>query len=271
MMQVANLPDRGVIAVTGEDRVSFLQGLVSNDVAAALPGQAVWAALLTPQGKWLSDFFIITDGDRLLLDCERDQMEMLATRLARFRLRAKVAIVPTGLTVHVAWGGNPAMGALIARDPRLETAGWRVLSEAALPANATPADWDRHRLSLGLPDGSRDLEAEKTVLLEAGFDELGGISWTKGCYMGQELTARTRYRGLLKRRLVPVAITGETPPPGTPVLRAGTEIGTMRSARDGVGLAVLRLEMLSAGALDCGGATLMPRIPDWMRLPEHAA
>jgi folate-binding protein YgfZ len=271
VVQLAHLPDRSVIAVSGEDRVSFLQGLVSNDVAAAVPERAVWAALLTPQGKWLADFFILADADRLLLDCERGQMEMLVARLARFRLRAKVAIASTGLAVRVAWGGKPAAGPLIASDPRLEAAGWRVLSDDALAINATPADWDRHRLSLGLPDGSRDLEAEKTVLLEAGFDELGGISWTKGCYMGQELTARTRYRGLLKRRLVPVAIAGATPPPGTPVLRAGAEVGTMRSACQGIGLAVLRLEALSADSLDCGAATLTPRIPEWMRLPENAA
>ncbi len=96
-------------------------------------------------------------------------------------------------------------------------------------------DWDRHRLALGLPDGSRDLEAEKTVLLEAGFDELNGVSWTKGCYMGQELTARTKYRGLVKRRLVPVTVAGSLPLPGTPVLRDGIEVGTMRSGPRPVG------------------------------------
>jgi folate-binding protein YgfZ len=271
MVQLAELPDRGVIAVTGDDRVSFLQGLVSNDVSAAAPGRAVWAALLTPQGKWLADFFVVADSGRLLLDCERAQTEMLVARLSRFRLRAKVAIAPTGLGVYAAWDGAPESGPLTVPDPRLAAAGWRILSEAALPTNADAAAWDRHRLSLGLPDGSRDMEAEKTVLLEAGFDELGGISWTKGCYMGQELTARTRYRGLLKRRLVPVNIAGEIPPPGAPVLRGGVEVGTMRSARDGVGLAVLRLEALAAERLDCGTATLAPRVPDWMRLPEGVA
>jgi folate-binding protein YgfZ len=271
MTQLAELPDRGVLAITGEDRVSFLQGLVSNDVTQSAPGRAVWAALLTPQGKWLADFFILADAESLLLDCERAQMEMLAARLLRLRLRAKVAVVATGLRVFVAWNGTPDAGALSVPDPRLPQAGWRILSDTALAATATAADWDRHRLSLGLPDGSRDLEAEKTVLLEAGFDELAGISWTKGCYMGQELTARTRYRGLLKRRLVPVAVTGDAPEPGTPVLKDGAEIGTMRSARDGAGLAVLRLEALSAGRLDCGGATLTPRIPAWMRLPEGVA
>jgi folate-binding protein YgfZ len=240
-------------------------------VAAVAPGHAVWAALLTPQGKWLADFFMIADTDRLLLDCERGQAEMLVARLSRFRLRSKVTIAGTDLRVYAAWEGEPAPGPLAVRDPRLETAGWRVLSEIARETDATAAEWDAHRLSLGLPDGSHDLESEKTVLLEAGFDELGGISWTKGCYMGQELTARTRYRGLLKRRLVPVSVTGEVPPPGTPVLRDGAEVGTMRSGRDGMGLAVLRLEALSAVGLDCGGVTLTPRIPAWMRLPEGVA
>ena len=123
----------------------------------------------------------------------------------------------------------------MAPDPRLPEAGWRVISATKPAANATHDDWDRHRFALGLPDGSRDLEAEKTVLLEAGFDELGGVSWTKGCYMGQELTARTKYRGLLKRRLVPVTGQGSLPPPGTPVMRDGAEVGTMRSAREDTG------------------------------------
>jgi folate-binding protein YgfZ len=275
MTQVAALPDRGVIVVSGEDRVTFLQGLVSNDVAQAAPGRAVWAALLTPQGKWLADFFILSDGERLLLDCERAQMEMLVARLSRYRLRAKVTVAATDLLVFAAWGDAPtptliAHGLIAAPDPRLPDAGWRILSAEPLPTDASPADWNRHRLALGLPDGSRDLESEKTVLLEAGFDELGGVSWTKGCYMGQELTARTHYRGLLKRRLVPVAIAGAPPAPGTPVLRDGAEVGTMRSAGDGNGLAVLRLEALSADRLDCGGAVLAPRIPAWMRLPESA-
>ena len=150
--------------------------------------------------------------------------------------------------MYAAWDGEPEAAAIAAPDPRLPDAGWRIIATAPLPANANEDDWDRHRLSLGLPDGTRDLEAEKTVLLEAGFDELHGVSWSKGCYMGQELTARTKYRGLVKRRLVPVTVDGPLPAPGTPVLRDGTEVGTMRSGRDGMGLAVLRLDALDACA-----------------------
>src|SRR6185437_13880285 len=130
------------------------------------------------------------DGERLLLDCERGQRDMLVQRLTRFRLRSRVAVAPVPLEVHAAWDDVPDLpGTIAAPDPRLPEAGWRVLSAEVLPTNADAAEWDRHRLALGLPDGSRDLEAEKTVLLEAGFDQLNGVSWTKGCYMGQELTA----------------------------------------------------------------------------------
>ncbi|MEO9188758.1 MAG: folate-binding protein, partial [Acetobacteraceae bacterium] len=154
--------------------------------------------------------------------------------------------------------------AIMAPDPRLEGAGWRVLAPEAVAANATEDEYDLHRLALGLPDGSRDMEAEKTVLLEAGFDELNGVSWSKGCYMGQELTARTKYRGLLKRRLVPVAIAGSLPPPGTPVTRDGIEVGTMRSGRESLGMALLRLDALE-GTVVAGEAVLTPRVSAWMR------
>lgn len=269
-MPIAHLPGRGVVEVTGEDRVSFLQGLVSNDVSKAGPGLAVWAALLTPQGKWLADFFILADGERLLLDCAREAVPGLVASLSRFRLRSKVALrdASAEFAVHAAWGGaTPPEGSIAAPDPRLPEAGWRILAAAPLAADATAAEYDLHRLALGLPDGAPDMEREKSVLLEGGFDELAGVSWSKGCYMGQELTARTKYRGLLKKRLFPVSIEGAAPPPGTPVTRGETEIGEMRSARDGIGLALLRIEAVEAGAaLSAGEATITPRIPAWMKL-----
>jgi folate-binding protein YgfZ len=264
MTKIAMLTTRATLAVEGEDRVAFLQGLVSNDVAEAVPGRAVWAALLTPQGKWLADFFILSDGQRLLLDCEREQSPMLRQRLTRYRLRSRVTLSDAESRVYAAWDGKPEVAGVMAPDPRLPNAGWRVLTAAAIAANATEADYDSHRLGLGLPDGSRDMEAEKSILLEAGFDELNGVSWSKGCYMGQELTARTKYRGLVKRRLVPVRIDGAIPPPGSPILLAGREVGTMRSANGQHGMAMVRLEVLGTPLLS-GEATVTPVVPGWMR------
>jgi folate-binding protein YgfZ len=265
--KLAALPERGVVEIAGEDRVDFLQGLVSNDVTQATREQAVWAALLTPQGKWLADFFIIADETRLLLDCERDQADALIKRLSRFRLRSRASIKAVhDLLVYAAWVRPPEAG-IVVRDPRLPDAGWRILATSPLQATASHAEWDCHRLHLGLPDGSRDLEPEKTVLLEAGFDELNGVSWSKGCYMGQELTARTKYRGLVKRRLVPVEVRGPLPDPGTPVLRDEKEVGAMRSGCCKNGLATIRLDALGS-TLSCGGSVLVPKIPPWMRQPE---
>lgn len=268
MVQLTPLPERGVLAVEGDDRVVFLQGLVSNDITAARPGHAVWAALLTAQGKWLADFFVHARTDALLLDCEAEQIPMLIQRLSRYRLRMKASMrVEPAMQVYVAWDGQPDLEVIIAPDPRLPDFASRILSDQPLVANATPEDWDRYRLAAGLPDGSKDMETDRSVLLEAGFDELGGVSWSKGCYMGQELTARTKYRGLVKRRLIPVAVDGPLPAPGSPIQKDGVEVGTMRSGRDGIGLASVRLDAIGA-TLHCAEATLVPSVPSWMRLPE---
>lgn len=267
-MPVAHLAARTAIEVAGVDRVAFLQGLVSNDMALAAPGRCVWAALLTPQGKWLADFFVFADDARLLLDAQGDQAAMVMEKLSRFRLRSQVALreLP-GLHVAAGWGDAPMPDGVAAHDPRLPEAGWRALLPVPPPSTG---DYDAHRLALGLPDGSRDLDAEQSVLLEAGFDELHGVSWTKGCYMGQELTARTKYRGLVKRRLVPVRIEGEAPESGTPIMLGGAEVGEMRSSRGPRGLARLRVAAARAPALACGAAMLVPEVPAWMRLPEPA-
>ena len=272
-MPSASLPDRGLVEVSGPDRAGFLQGLVSNDMAALendAGTEMVWSALLSPQGKWLTDFLAFTTPalapGAILLDLPRADAPLLVEKLSRFRLRSKVALADRSgeIAVGAVWGEEPPMSSVVRRDPRLPAAGWRLYGTALA---GDPADYDRHRLELGLPEGALDLDRDKTVLLEAGFDELSGIAWEKGCYMGQELTARTRYRGLLKRRLVPVAVEGPVPPRDTPVTLDGAAVGEMRSGRDGLGLALLRLEAARAPALACGGSVLRPQVPDWMRLP----
>jgi folate-binding protein YgfZ len=269
MSFIVPLPHRGVISLTGATRVGFLNGLISNDVALAAPGRAVWAALLTPQGRYLCDFFIYAENDRLLLEAPREALTELLTRLKRFRLRAAVELadISEQFYVYAGWGGAAPVGVISAPDPRLPAAGWRALSATPLASNATAADYAAHRIALGLPDGPPDLEAEKTLLLEAGFDELNGIAWNKGCYIGQELTARTKYRGLVRRRLIPVQCDEPAPPPGTPVMADGVEVGTIGSGAGQMALAMLRVDAL-AKPLHAGAAVLQPMPPFWLRLGQ---
>ncbi len=283
------LTTRGVIAVSGPDRVAFLQGLVTNDVTLAGPDRAVYAAFLTPQGKFLHDFILVAIDDAILLDCEAERRDDLVRRLKPYRLRAKVgledwsdrygvAVDPTPDAVAAAGlSAQPGLakrydGGLVLVDPRHADLGARwVMPTAALPAEADPAAlaaYDADRLALGIPDGSRDLIVERSPLLENNLDALNAIAWDKGCYLGQELTARTHYRALIKKRLVPVAVSGPMPPPGTPVTSDGRDAGEVRSGADGRALALLRLELLASGdaapPLQAGPATLTPTVPGWL-------
>jgi folate-binding protein YgfZ len=277
--------DRALISLSGEDRQAFLQGLVSNDVAKVTPTRAIYAAFLTAQGKYLHDIFIASaaDGQRLLIECEAARRADLLRRLSLYKLRSKVALaeenelavglwfgaeIPQTLGLHESAGeARLEPGGVIFVDPRLPALGVRAyLPSAAMPAeDGTRADYDRLRMSLGVPDGSRDLPVEKAILLENGFDELNAIDWDKGCYMGQELTARTRYRGLVRKRLMPVTIEGPAPEFGAPLLLGDKEAGEMRSASGDIGLALVRLEALGQGALTSGAARLTPAKPDWAK------
>ena len=284
------LEDRGVLAVAGPDRASFLQGLVSNDTLRVGAGCAVYAALLTPQGKYLHDFIMVEHDAAIWLEGEAARLGDLKRRLSIYRLRSKVtldelsdlAVAAIFDAAALGLPGEPGaarpLGDGVAfTDPRLAALGARaILSRATIrqtlsAAGATETDfaaYDRLRLGLGVPDGSRDLVLDRSILLEAGFDELHGVEWQKGCYMGQELTARTKYRGLVKKRLFPVKIEGPAPDPGTLVTLDGKEAGEMRSSRDGLGLALLQLTAASAARLAAGDAVITPVIPDWMRLAD---
>jgi folate-binding protein YgfZ len=294
------LRHRGVLRLAGPDVRDFLQGIVSNDVARVSTEQAVWTAFLTAQGKFLHEFFLVEapeaagpeDAPVFLLDAEAERRADLLRRLTIYKLRAKVTLADVGEDFCVAAlfgdgaaerlglaAGEPGQAVDFAGgrayvDPRLPALGTRAIlprdgAEEALTAAgfaaATLDDYDRLRLPLGVPDGSRDLEVEKSLLLESGFEELNGLDWDKGCYMGQEVTARTKYRGLVKKRLLPVAIDGPSPGPGTPVLSHGRDVGTLRSSMNGLGLALLRLETLDGAPLTAGEARLTPSKPDWAR------
>lgn len=284
------LDRRGVLALDGADATAFLQGLVSNDVTRATEACAIHTALLTPQGRYLHDFFVIRFGDGFRLDGEAARLDDLARRLTRYRLRARVEIVDAGAAFAVyalfgagavaAAGLTPTPGAarvqdggVLFTDPRAiglgarailprETAaatltalGFAVGEAPDLAPGEAPGlaeaphlaeDYERLRLSLGVPDGSRDLPVEKALLMENGFETFNGLDWNKGCYVGQEITARMKHRALIKRRLVPVAVDGPLPPPDTPITADGRAMGTLRSGLDGLALALLRVEAIEA-------------------------
>ncbi|KAF0118926.1 MAG: aminomethyltransferase [Rhodospirillaceae bacterium] len=295
------LPQRGVLVVGGEERHSFLQGLISNSIAPVAAGGVVHAALLTPQGKFLHEFFVVAWGEQVVLEAEAERRADLHARLAYFRLRAKVTLAVAEAedrVVAVVFGLGAAEALAVAaqaaqqvrplaegvayRDPRLAEAGVRLIGsrsclEETLSAagcrEAAPQAYDRWRLTLGLPDGSRDMVVERSGILECGFEELNGVDFNKGCYVGQEVITRSKYRGVLKKRLMPVAIDGPVPDPGTPLWLEEREAGEMRSAVEGIGLAVLWLDALAeaqrtARPIHTGSTRLTPRPPEWMILPS---
>ena len=286
------LEDRAVLSVSGPDRRALLQGLVSNDVDKVTAETARYAAFLTAQGRYLHDFIMVAAGEAIWLDAEASRLDDLKRRLSVYRLRAKVTLdLRADLAVAAIFGETAAAAlgladepgsarafgpGIVFVDPRLAALGARAilpreaaraaLSEAGL-SEAEFAAYDRLRLSIGVPDGDRDLIVDKSLLLESGFDELHGVDWQKGCYVGQELTARMKYRGLVRRRLVPVEIRGPAAEPGTIVSADGREVGEMRSSCDRLGLALLRVEAIREGhRLTAGEAELVPIKPAWMRL-----
>jgi folate-binding protein YgfZ len=224
------LPNRALIRIAGEDVRGFLQGLVTQDMAAVTPATPQWAGLLTPQGKALYDFILWeapdSGGDAILVDCEADQRESLAKRLSIYRLRRPIGIESVEGGVH--WSVDSGKGV---PDPRLPALGHRWLGEAAgEPATA----WLAHRLSLGVTEGAAELGQDKTLWLEANAAELNGVSFTKGCYIGQENTARMHYRAKVNRRLVvaPLAQAGDRTRATYPELGLMVELRRVESLGD---------------------------------------
>ena len=197
------LADRSVLRLSGEDVHGFLQGLVTNDTVLLATGTPVWTALLTPQGKALFDFILWPDADgAVLVDCEAAQAEALAKRLSMYRLRRAIAIEPDARMVH--WTPDGTQGV---PDPRLAVLGRRWIG----PAGPAATGWRAHRLALGVTEGLAELGAGDTLWLECNAAELNGVSFAKGCYVGQENTARMHYRAKVNRRLfvMPLAEPGE--------------------------------------------------------------
>jgi tRNA-modifying protein YgfZ len=239
-MTATTLADRALVRLSGEDVRGFLQGLVTNDVTGALP---VWAGLLTAQGKILFDFLVWADGDDLLIDCERDQADALARRLTLYRLRRKIEIArDDSLAVH--WSPGIDRGV---PDPRLSTLGNRWIA----PAGAAAKGWRAHRLALGVAEGVGELGSDKTLWLEANAIELNGVSFTKGCYVGQENTARMNWRQKINRRIV-VARVADDPGESANIYYPDLGLAVVRAPVERIAGAVTTMEKPSF------------LVPDWL-------
>ena len=245
-------PDRQIASVTGADALIFLQGMLSNDVLplGKAPG-IVWAALLTPQGKYLADFFVIKTTDALLIDIKSTIADATLRRLTMYRLRADVQITPTDMAVTRGLGPAPD-GAFA--DPRHPALGWRAYGDIG---SAPIIDWDAIRVTHTIPETGIELIADDSYLLESGFERLHGVDFRKGCYVGQEVTARMKHKTDLRKGLVRVGINGAAAV-GTPILAGDKPSGTLFTQSGEHAIAYLRFDRLD-GPLMAGSARITPQ------------
>ena len=285
-MQAALLPDRGVVKVAGDDARRFLNGLASNDMAKVAPGKARFAALLTPQGKIIVDFIAAEaepgDDGGFFLDCPRALAGALVEKLNFYKLRAKVAVedLSAALRVMAVWDGAALSDfGLSYADPRLPALGARTIlpphlaTEAAADLGATLTDaeaYDAHRIALGVPRGGMDFAYGDTFPHEADMDQLAGVDFDKGCYVGQEVVSRVEHRSNARSRVLPIAYDEHSPMPGIAVLAGDKQVGQLGSTAKGRGLALLRLDrvadaLASGMPLSAGGIAIRVVKPDWAK------
>jgi folate-binding protein YgfZ len=286
-MQAALLPERGVVKVAGADARHFLNGLATTDIGKVAPGRPRFGALLTPQGKIIVDFLVVEalpeDGSGFFLDCPKPLVQPLVEKLTFYRLRAKVTIedLSDRLGVMAYWGGKAdgtmSEYGLCYADPRLPGLGMRIIvppelaAETAVDLDADLVDaevYDAHRIALGVPRGGQDFTYLDAFPHEADMDQLAGVDFDKGCYVGQEVVSRVEHRSTARSRVVPIVYDDGAPMQGMPVAMGDKYIGTVGSTAHGKGLALLRLDrvadaLASATPLTAGGVPIRAVKPSW--------
>jgi folate-binding protein YgfZ len=276
--RTALLPDRGVVRVSGEDAGKLLQGIITGDMALLSSQRAIHAALLTPQGKILFEFFVVRSGDAFLLETAGDQVAALVRRLALYKLRAKADIrdMQDAYSVSAAWGGpeqdRGEASHVAFPDPRLPELGTRVLAEGGPAAGGTDADaqdYHAHRIALGVPEGGKDYAFGDTFPHDANFDLLEGVSFGKGCFVGQEVVSRMQHRGTARKRIV-IVESGQSLHSGSPVVAGQATIGTLGSVAGSRALALVRLDRADEAErkgepLTVAGAAVAIRRPAYMK------
>jgi folate-binding protein YgfZ len=263
------LPNRTIIEVSGVDRATFLQGLITNDIKTVEKELIIYTLMLSPQGKFQYDFFIINIGSSLLIDIDSKRADTLIQRLQLFKLHALITITKN-TDIHIGVSSRIVHTNYCFEDPRLKNLGYRWYGKILSQAQTLVEVYENLRLTLGVPDGARDLVVDKSIPLEWGMDELKAISWGKGCYMGQELTARSRYVGQVRKRafviesqdLMDLEI-------GTKLQVGDREVGELRTHNGTFGIALLRLEAaLLPNVVTIENKPVKIHQPSWMKLPE---
>lgn len=282
MTKATLLSSRAILRVAGPDARAFLRGILTQDIEPLAPGEAAFSALLTPQGKILFDFIIVAGGEGFLLDCDRESAEGLVKRLTLYRLRAKVTIArEEGFAVAALWDGAPPPGggeeAISIPDPRLAALGWRIIgkgkSVAALAGAGAAVDdsaYDARRTALGVPEFGRDFTSDEVFLLDVDYDALHGVSYKKGCFVGQEVTSRMKRKGDIRKRTLKLVFDGAPPAKGAAVGAGDSTLGEVLSGSEGAALALIRLDRLEAartsGArLEAAGKPVQIVFPDWLK------
>jgi tRNA-modifying protein YgfZ len=259
---IASLSDRALVRVSGPDAKTFLNGLLTQEVLTLKPDELRFGALLSPPGRLLFDLFLLGHEDGVLLDVAADRRDALIQRLSLYRLRADVTITTDDGTVQVLWPATPDTPGT--PDPRLPKLGNRHYG-APQPVTTAASTWQDHRLYLGIPDPARDGGTDTTYPIEADFDLLNGIDFSKGCFVGQETTSRMKRRGAIRNRMLPLEVEGPLPPFGSEVLNGERRAGQTLSGQGGRVMALLRLDRLD-GDLTVEGKPATVQRPDWTGL-----
>jgi folate-binding protein YgfZ len=263
---ICPLPERCLVKVSGADAAAFLQSLITHDVMALTSGQLAYSCLLTPQGRFLHDFFIFREEAGFFLECETQRREDLIRRLTVFRLRAKVTIEDCRGLFSVYAGSAPA-GNRSFSDPRLKELGYRFY----LPANEAisgmnPEIYKDRRITLCVPEGSSEIKPEIDTLSDVNLDRLQAVSWDKGCYVGQEVTARMKNRALVKKRMM--IVSGQHLAAGSALTQGGYAVGDVRAVNAAAteGLAILKLAVLeeTTRVLQPDGSAVSAQLPAWV-------
>lgn len=270
-MHYAELDSRTLIRLSGDDIIPFLQGLITQDAQKLAKSEALYTALLSPQGKFLHDFFLVPRGDSIWLDVAKTRADDLLNRLKLYKLRSKISIepLPESYGMVAIWGG--ASDGIT--DPRLKEMGQRLYGErdtirSYAKSIAQAGDYEAHRIKHTIPDGAIDMIFEKSLLLEFGFEDLHGVSFSKGCYVGQEVTARSKYRGQVRKHLARASAAENLPQKGTNIMMNDQMVGELLSVSGTEALAMLRVEAIGS-MMKCADISVNFMWPLWLASVPH--